>query len=176
MGDRLLQIVKQTGIFIVCAQMILHFKPAECYEKYIRLLIGIMVLAQLVAAGTAVFGKGGENFFDGRVDYYKGLLAQSMEGADMAEAEALLEKMTMEEVQARINRIREEQEAALRQSETGGRQDAEQPQSDMSGRQDAEQQPETVLESGAEPGEQDAQQPPGEIDIQIDRIEVKTGD
>ena len=163
MGDRLLQIVKQTGIFIVCAQMILHFKPAECYEKYIRLLIGIMVLAQLVAAGTAVFGKGGENFFDGRVDYYKGLLAQSMEGADMAEAEALLEKMTMEEVQARINRIREEQEAALRQSETGGR-------------QDAEQQPGTVLESGAEPGEQDAQQPPGEIDIQIDRIEVKTGD
>ena len=163
MGDRLLQIVKQTGIFIVCAQMILHFKPAECYEKYIRLLIGIMVLAQLVAAGTAVFGKEGENFFDGRVDYYKGLLAQSMEGADIAEAEALLEKMTMEEVQARINRIREEQEAALRQSETGGR-------------QDAEQQPETVLESGAEPGEQDAQQPPGEIDIQIDRIEVKTGD
>lgn len=165
MGDRLLQIVKQTGIFIVCAQMILHFKPAECYEKYIRLLIGIMVLAQLVAAGAAVFGKEGENFFAGRVDYYSGLLAQSMEGADMAEAEALLEKMTMEEVQARIDQIREEQEAALRQSETGGR-------------QEAAQQSETALESGAEVEvwEQDAQPPLGEIDIQIDRIEVKTGD
>lgn len=150
MGDRLLQIVKQTGIFIVCAQMILHFKPAECYEKYIRLLIGIMVLAQLVAAGAAVFGKEGENFFAGRVDYYSGLLAQSMEGADMAEAEALLEKMTMEEVQARIDQIREEQDAA--------------------------QQSETALESGAEVWEQDAQPPLGEIDIQIDRIEVKTGD
>ena len=175
MGDRLLQIVKQTGIFIVCAQMILHFKPAECYEKYIRLLIGIMVLAQLVAAGAAVFGKGGENFFAGRVDYYKGLLAQSMEGADMAEAEALLEKMTMEEVQARINRIREEQEAALRQSETGGQQEAVRSQSDMDGWQDAEQQSGTTLESGAESGEQD-EPPLGEIDIQIDRIEVKTGD
>lgn len=163
MGDRLLQIVKQTGIFIVCAQMILHFKPAECYEKYIRLLIGIMVLAQLVAAGAAAFGKEGENFFDGRVDYYKALLAQSMEGADMAEAEAILEKMTMEEVQARINRIREEQEAALQQSGTGGRQEAAQ----QSG---------TAPESGAGSWEQDAQQPPGEIDIQIDRIEVKTGD
>lgn len=152
MGDRLLQIVKQTGIFIVCAQMILHFKPAECYEKYIRLLIGIMVLAQLVAAGAAVFGKEGENFFAGRVDYYSGLLAQSMEGADMAEAEALLEKMTMEEVQARIDQIREEQDAA--------------------------QQSETALESGAEVEvwEQDAQPPLGEIDIQIDRIEVKTDD
>lgn len=152
MGDRLLQIVKQTGIFIVCAQMILHFKPAECYEKYIRLLIGIMVLAQLVAAGAAVFGKEGENFFAWRVDYYSGLLAQSMEGADMAEAEALLEKMTMEEVQARIDQIREEQDAA--------------------------QQSETALESGAEVEvwEQDAQPPLGEIDIQIDRIEVKTDD
>lgn len=176
MGDRLLQIVKQTGIFIVCAQMILHFKPAECYEKYIRLLIGIMVLAQFIAAGAAVFGKEGENFFAGRVDYYSGLLAQSMEGADMAEAEALLEKMTMEEVQARINQIREEQEAALRQSETGGWQDAEQPQSDMDGRQEAAQQSGTALESGAEVWEQDAQPPLGEIDIQIDRIEVKTGD
>lgn len=144
MGDRLLQIIKQTGIFMVCAQMILHFKPAECYEKYIRLLIGIMVLAQLIAAAAAVFGKEGENFFSGRVDYYKELLAESMEGADMEKAEALLEKMTMEEVQARINQIREEQSAALQQD-------------------------------GAEK-QQDAKQPAEEVAIQIDRIEVKTGD
>ena len=59
MGERMLQITKQTGIFIVCAQMILHFKAAECYEKYIRLLISIMVLAQVIVAVSAVFGKGG---------------------------------------------------------------------------------------------------------------------
>ncbi len=123
-----------------------------------------------------MFGKGGENFFTGRVDYYRGLLAQSMEGADMAEAEALLEKMTMEEVQARINQIKEEQEAALRQSETDGQQDAEQPQSDTDGRQEAARQSGTASESGAESWEQDAQPPLVEIDIQIDRIEVKTGD
>lgn len=162
MGDRLLQIVKQTGIFVVCAQMILHFKPAECYEKYIRLLIGIMVLAQLIAAGTAVFGKTGENFFDGRVDYYNGLLAQSMEGADMAEMEALLEKMTMEEVQAQINRLKEEE--SLQQSEAKGEQAA------------ALQQPKTAQESIEAQREPDVIQPVEEIDIQIDGIEVKTGD
>lgn len=144
MGDRLLQIIKQTGIFMVCAQMILHFKPAECYEKYIRLLIGIMVLAQLIAAASALFGKEGEAMLNGRVDYYKALLAESMEGADMEKAEALLEKMTMEEVQARINQIREEQSAALQQD-------------------------------GAEK-QQDVEQPVEEVAIQIDRIEVKTGD
>lgn len=144
MGDRLLQIIKQTGIFMVCAQMILHFKPAECYEKYIRLLIGIMVLAQLIAAASALFGKEGETMLNGRVDYYKALLAESMEGADMEKAEALLEKMTMDEVQARINQIREEQSAALQ-------------------------------EDGAEK-QQDVEQPVEEVTIQIDRIEVKTGD
>ena len=127
MGDRLLQIIKQTGIFMVCAQMILHFKPAECYEKYIRLLIGIMVLAQLIAAASALFGKEGEVMLNGRVDYYKALLAESMEGADMEKAEALLEKMTMEEVQARINQIREEQSAALQQDGAEKQQDVEQP-------------------------------------------------
>lgn len=158
MGDRLLQIIKQTGIFMVCAQMILHFKPAECYEKYIRLLIGIMVLAQLIAAAAAVFGKEGENFFSGRVDYYKALLAESMEGADMEKAEALLEQMTMEEVQAKISQIREEQSAALQQGETEGWQSGAVPD-DSAGLQ-----------------EPDAKQPVEEVDIQIERIEVKTGD
>lgn len=158
MGDRLLQIIKQTGIFMVCAQMILHFKPAECYEKYIRLLIGIMVLAQLIAAASALFGKEGKNFFSGRVDYYKALLAESMEGADMEKAEALLEQMTMEEVQARINQIREEQSAALQQGKTEGRQSGAVPD-DSAGLQ-----------------EPDEKQPVEEVDIQIERIEVKTGD
>lgn len=158
MGDRLLQIIKQTGIFMVCAQMILHFKPAECYEKYIRLLIGIMVLAQLIAAASALFGKEGKNFFSGRVDYYKALLAESMEGADMEKAEALLEQMTMEEVQARISQIREEQSAALQQGKTEGRQSGAVPD-DSAGLQ-----------------EPDEKQPVEEVDIQIERIEVKTGD
>lgn len=163
MGDRLLQIVKQTGIFIVCAQMILHFKPAECYEKYIKLLIGIMVLAQLIAAAAAVFGREGGNIFVGRVDYYKKLLAESTEGADMEKVEAILEKMTMEEVQERINQMREEQSAAPQQSEAG--------------RQDTQiQQSEAAFEGGQAQGESDKVQPVEEIDIQIDEIEVKTGD
>lgn len=47
MGGKLLQIIRQVGIFMICAQMILHFKPSESYGKYIKLLISIMVLVQL---------------------------------------------------------------------------------------------------------------------------------
>lgn len=151
MGERLLQITKQTGIFIVCAQMILHFKAAECYEKYIRLLISIMVLAQVIVAISTVFGKEGGLFFDGRVDYYRGLLAESMEEADMEKVESILEKMTMAEVQARVDAMQKEQESEEQEG-------VEPPQSG------------TVQQSAA------AGQPVEKIDIEIDRIEVNTGD
>lgn len=145
-----MQITKQTGIFIVCAQMILHFKAAECYEKYIRLLISIMVLAQVIVAVSAVFGKEGGIFFDGRVAYYQRLLAESMEEADMEKMEAILERMTMAEVQARVDAM--QKEAAEEQVV------AEPPQSG------------TTQQSAA------GGQPVAEIDIEVDRIEVNTGD
>ncbi len=163
----MLQITKQTGIFIVCAQMILHFKAAECYEKYIRLLISIMVLAQVIVAVSAVFGKGGGIVFDGRLEYYQRLLAESMEEADMEKLEAILEKMTMAEVQARVDAMQKEmdkeqaaaeppQSGTAQQSAAGGQQGETLPLENTSG--------------------VDRRQPVEEIDIEIDRIEVNTGD
>ena len=59
MGENLFQIIKQVGIFMICAQMILHFKPAQSYGKYIRLLMSMMVLAQLAVPIMGIFGKKG---------------------------------------------------------------------------------------------------------------------
>ena len=167
MGERLLQITKQTGIFIVCAQMLLHFKAAECYEKYIRLLISIMVLAQVIVAVSAVFGKEGGLFFDGRGDFYRGRLAESMEEADMEKLEAILEKMTMAEVQARVDEMRREAAAEQAGAEPQQSGTTQQP---AAGGQQGENQP---LENGSGA---DRGQPVEEIDIEIDRIEVSTGD
>ena len=163
MGERMLQITKQTGIFIVCAQMSLHFKAAECYEKY----ISIMVLAQVIVAVSAVFGKGGGIVFDGRLEYYQRLLAESMEEADMEKLEAIREKMTMAEVQARVAAMHKEmdkeqaaaeppQSGTAQQSAAGGQQGETLPLENTSG--------------------VDRRQPVEEIDIEIDRIEVNTGD
>lgn len=42
-----LTMLKQTGIFLLAGQIILQFRPGQQYEKYVRLLLGLMVLAQL---------------------------------------------------------------------------------------------------------------------------------
>lgn len=176
MADRLLQIVKQTGIFIVCAQMLLHFKPAECYEKYIRLLISIMVLAQVIAGVSAILGQEGGLLFQGRVDYYSGLLAESMEEADLERMEEILEQMTMREVQARVNAMQKEQEAA--QTGQGGvqAQAGTETQEGGAALQGADLWQESERKPSAASPEGTAGQPVEEIDIEIDRIEVSTGD
>lgn len=104
MGDRLLEVIKQVGIFMICAQMILHFRPSESYNKYIKLLISIMVLVQLMFPVMEIFGGGMDGFY-GKVDYYNGFIAESMEDANVTalHAETLLNEMTMEEVKTRIN-------------------------------------------------------------------------
>lgn len=47
--SEIIVLLKQVGIFMVCAQTVVHFKPQQKYDKYLKLLIGIMVIAQLVS-------------------------------------------------------------------------------------------------------------------------------
>ena len=45
----MLAIVKEVGIFIVIAQAILYFVPGENYVKYVKVLIGVMMIAKLIS-------------------------------------------------------------------------------------------------------------------------------
>ena len=45
----MLSIVKEVGIFVVIAQAILYFVPSENYAKYVKVLIGIMMVAKLIS-------------------------------------------------------------------------------------------------------------------------------
>ena len=105
MGDGLLQTIKQVGIFVICAQMILHFKPAESYGKYMRLLVSIMVLVQLLVPLMSIFLKSDVGSFSDRISYYEEMLSDNMKGisATCADAEKMLNSMTMEEIKTRIN-------------------------------------------------------------------------
>lgn len=38
----------RVGIFIICAQTIIHFRPKPVFEKYLKLLLGAMILVQLL--------------------------------------------------------------------------------------------------------------------------------
>lgn len=103
---------------MICAQAIVHFRPQESYEKYLKLLVSVMVLVQLfLPLGSFLAGVGGEDV-RGQLESFRESLEQSMEEArqQAEETDALLEQMTLEEVRRRM----EEQVAA---SETQDEQD-----------------------------------------------------
>ncbi len=50
-----LDYMKSMGIFIICAQSFMYFTAGKTYEKYVKLLIGIMILAQFIVPVRAVF-------------------------------------------------------------------------------------------------------------------------
>lgn len=107
MHNILFQTICRTGIFMICAQTIVHFRPNESYEKYLKLLVSVMVLIQLfLPVGAFLAGVSGSG---GSIDGFRESLEQSMEEArqQAAQTEAMLEQMTLEEVRRHI-----EEEAA----------------------------------------------------------------
>ncbi|NLL76775.1 MAG: stage III sporulation protein AF [Clostridiales bacterium] len=54
MGYSFLEFMKSIGIFIICAQSILHFVAEKSYERYVKIIVGIMILAQFIVPVRAV--------------------------------------------------------------------------------------------------------------------------
>ena len=138
MLDSFLEAISRVGVFMICARAIVHFRPKQADEKYMKLLVGIMILLQLfLPLGSLLFGSG-EGAAE--LERFKAELKESVEEAKKgaAEADALLEKMTLEEVRRRM----EEQSEAGEQSTTGEKHKAEvqstaQEQRDGTGEQEA---------------------------------------
>lgn len=102
-----LQTVKQIGIFMICAQAILHFKPSAKYEKYLKLLVSVMVLVQLLMPLLEfVTGNNRAAFFDRLEEIQAGIEAE-MEQLDIENAinEENILKETKQEIINRINEI-----------------------------------------------------------------------
>lgn len=114
MLDTIFDTVCRVGIFVMCAQTIVHFKPKEVYERYLRYLVSIMVLIQLfLPLGSFLFG-GGDKELSEALEQFKKELEQSVAQAEMdaAAVDRKLEEMTLEEVRKQI-----EQQAAQEEAE-----------------------------------------------------------
>ena len=108
MGNTLFQAICRMGIFMICAQAVVHFRPKESYEKYLKLLVSVIVLIQVfLPIGSFLLGEGRQNAAKA-LEQFGRELEQSLEDAagDAAAADELLEQMTLEEVMRRL----EEQE------------------------------------------------------------------
>lgn len=43
----MIEMIKEMGIFIVIAQAIIYFVPSENYVKYVKVIVGILMIAKV---------------------------------------------------------------------------------------------------------------------------------
>lgn len=146
MGNTLFQAICRMGIFMICAQAVVHFRPKESYEKYLKLLVSVIVLIQVfLPIGSFLLGDGRQNAARA-LEQFGRELEQGLEDAagEAAAADELLEQMTLEEVMRRL----EEQGA---QGQDGAQDGSSGQETVQEGRRDTG----TPEEEGPEEGAQD---------------------
>ncbi len=123
MWDSFFQAICRVGIFMICARAVIHFRPQEAYEKYLKLLVSVMVLVQLfLPLGGFLLSGGGQEAAEG-LSRFGAELEESMRTAteNAAKTDALIEQMTLEE----IRRALEGQEEEAAQTGEGNEDKAE---------------------------------------------------
>ena len=95
--EELLSKIGQMAIFMICARTLLHFRAKESYEKYLKLLVSLMLLVLLVEPLMDVFGKGEEGEFLQRIQSYSYQLQDILENEQLnnEEISEILSHMTM---------------------------------------------------------------------------------
>lgn len=83
MGYSFLEFMKRIGIFIICAQSFMHFAAGKSYEKYIKLLIGVMILAQFMVPVRAVFLKDEKAEIWDEVERFQAEMERTLAGAEI---------------------------------------------------------------------------------------------
>ena len=107
----LLEKIGQMAVFLICAQTLMHFRPKDSYEKYIKLLVSMMLLILLVEPVMDLFGKGNTGDFMEQVEIYEQSL-QDILGSPQLEAaqiEGILESITMQKVEEGAVYLQKEQ-------------------------------------------------------------------
>lgn len=116
MQESFYKMIVQVGTFVICAQVIIHFRPKEAYGKYLKLLLSVMVLVQLFQPfGDLFFGYNGE-YFQERVSFFQEEMDRHM--SEVAEraviSEQKLQEISLQEVQEHmaaqaVERLQEEE-------------------------------------------------------------------
>ena len=69
--------IKRMTIFLIMAKMILHLRPKQEYEKYLKMVVGIMILAMVLEQGIAIAQGGGEILWEERMVLWERMLSES---------------------------------------------------------------------------------------------------
>ena len=144
-----MEAIVRMGIFMICAQVLIHFRPNGSYEKYMKLLVSVMVLVQIFFPVMNLFlGEGQE--MEERVAWFEEKIEESRKEAleNAGEAEGVLNRMTLEELRRQLSAQSGSEDASEAQSKV---EDASDTQSETEGASKAQ-------------------------EVSIDRIEVEIGE
>ena len=92
---QLVAYVSQIGTFMICAQVLIHFRPDGSYEKYLKFLVSIMILAQLLSPFLQLTGTYQDP--EKRLQDMEGYRRQMEESTERIgqDAELVMEKMAL---------------------------------------------------------------------------------
>ena len=86
-----METISKTGIFIICAQVLIHFRPKAAYDKYLKMLVSAIILIQLFIPVSELFAGVGEPSLAERVAWFEAELANCMDDASRSYEERLAE-------------------------------------------------------------------------------------
>lgn len=103
--NELVELIKRIGIFMIAAQAVLHFAPGQKYEKYIKLIVGALILLQFVAPLGGIFAREGTDW-GGKLSEMEELFEEdgSTGGLDgMPSAADVMVESLENEIKSRLN-------------------------------------------------------------------------
>lgn len=71
-------LIGQIGVFMICAQAVVHFRPKEVYGKYLRLLLSVMVLIQIISPIYGLLAGGTGESLDENVRSFQQEMEEAM--------------------------------------------------------------------------------------------------
>lgn len=81
MQNGFVPVICQLGIFVICAQAIVHFRPKASYEKYLKLLVSAMMVLQFFLFVSGMFSADGKQKLEERIGWFADRLTTGMEEA-----------------------------------------------------------------------------------------------
>lgn len=110
MAKEAFEIMKRASIFMILAQTIIYFRPQESYEKYLRLLIHLMLIVVLFFPVVELLNHSAGDRMQSSLAAYTIQMEQLMNGMDMEilpQDDAYLSTI-QEEVKIRLNNYSEQ--------------------------------------------------------------------
>lgn len=79
MESRFLEVIRDMGLFLLCIRSLMHFSAGKSYEKYIRMLSGLVIMMQLTIPVTQLCSDTSAEELWKEVERFETALAQDME-------------------------------------------------------------------------------------------------